>query len=80
MNNAMTKRKIKQYVSTVLGLMALSLLTFISLTGKPVKHGLINHGISVQLNNDEDKKLMGNRFLTFASVVRVNQIEVSRRD
>lgn len=80
MNRSMIKRKLNQFVCPTICLLFLILLIPTTLTGQTESHGFNNNGNSYQANNEEDLQLMGNRFLTFASVVRVNQIETSRTE
>jgi Na+-transporting methylmalonyl-CoA/oxaloacetate decarboxylase gamma subunit len=74
----MTKRKINQFVFIVLGLLAVILFSFSTLTSQTASSGLKNEGTKSQSNKEEKSQLMGHRFLTFASVVRIKQIETSR--
>nr|MBI1232112.1 DUF3863 domain-containing protein [Cytophagales bacterium] len=77
----MSKKSIAQLTYVSLLLFGIGLLTWNSLTGKP---GRIDpegrERFLLPQKEDEPLQLMGNRFLTFASVVRVNQIEVSRNE
>lgn len=72
---------IARFVFVSLLLSGVSLFAWTALNGHSETSG---HGPSyastISKNEELPLQLMGNRFLTFASVVRVNQIEVSRNE
>jgi hypothetical protein len=77
----MTKRRINQIGISVFVLgAAFFYFTLYSLPAKTVSPNSLHNGDKVLTNNEMKTELMGNRFLTFASVVRVNQIETSRTE
>ncbi|EON79079.1 hypothetical protein ADIS_0496 [Lunatimonas lonarensis] len=75
----MTNIKIPQFAFLTLLLSGIGLLAWTSLTGQPhANEGQETETPRMLESVEPPTQLMGNRFLTFASVVRVNQIEVSR--
>ena len=60
-------------VLTAAGLLAATFFSFSFNTGNPE-----NNGNNRQVEAEKELKLLGNRFFTFVSFIRVNQIEVSR--
>jgi hypothetical protein len=73
------KFKIARIVFVCLLLSGVSLFAWTALNGQPeINHAEPSYASALSEQEEVPLQLMGNRFLTFASVVRVNQIEVSR--
>ena len=65
-------------IAAAISFLTTNLFSISELTGNPKGQSVSNNRLSN--NTEEDLQLMGNRFLTFASVVRVKQIEVTRNE
>ncbi|MCC5939417.1 MAG: DUF3863 domain-containing protein [Lunatimonas sp.] len=77
----MYKKIINRYVWAALLLSGVCLVSWTALIGQPEPSGAeLKHASLLTTDQEAPLSLMGNRFLTFASVVRVNQIEVSRNE
>ena len=64
-------------VFTAAGLLAATLFTLSFNTGNPEGR---NHGNNRHVKAEKELQLLGNRFFTFATIIRVNQIETSRNE